>query len=296
MVSNPVFRYRPAQAPRDFGTLVQSTFALWLASLRSGFWPGMGYALLSQLAFLPWSWQTPDISRDVTPGSFLPDAWVMLLFIVTNLLALVFLLVLMRRQGLLTRGVEETPDRSVAVSIRRFFPSLLAMLGYFALNLAALAPLFIAWWLGSASGDAVTLLAYLLAGLLLCAAPLGWVSVAATFHSLPILLEGSGPWAALRESFRLVRGHWILSATLLSLTWLMWMGIYGTVGTVPWVLAGIIAYALDGFAGLLRMDWMMWGNYASAPLVALTLPLLTAGYAECFQELRLRAGATPVSA
>ena len=316
MVSNPAFQYRPAHAPRDFGTLVQSTFALWFSSLRFGFWPGMGYALLTQLAFVPWSWktdaaldegmaalasfeQTGTVSdagmaawtTDALYPKFYPDAWMVVFAIVANLLALVFMMVLMRRQGLLSRGVEEMPDRSVVVSINRFVPMLLATLGYFALNLIALAPVSIAWWLGS-STEVMTLLMLLLGGLLLCAVPLAWVSIAAALYSLPILLDGAGPLAALRESFRLVRDHWLICATLLTLTWLAWIGIYGTLSTVPMVLGGVIAYALNGFAGLLALDWLLWASITSAPLMALTLPLLTAGYVECFHELRLRAAAS----
>ncbi|MCX7555319.1 hypothetical protein OS187_00475 [Xanthomonadaceae bacterium JHOS43] len=300
MVSNPVLRYRPSLAPRDFGTLVQGCFLLWFASLRTTVWPAFGYSLLSQWALLHWWWQTRDIFSDssariwLSPATWAPNASAWAIAIATNLAALVCLMVMIRRQGLMARAENEHPDRSITISLKRFGTMLLASLGYLLLNLVALAPLVIAWWLGLGA-ELLTRLMLVLAGLLLCMVPLAWMSVAASLYAAPILLDEASARSALRESFRLVRHHWVLTASLMTLGILAWSGIYGTIGTVPLTVTAAIAYANGGIDALLRPGWLVWGQMLSVPLMALTLPLLTATYVECVEELRKRHATMPVT-
>ena len=60
-------------------------------------------------------------------------------------------------------------------------------------------------------------------------------------------------------------------------------------------MAGAFAAGMEGGSALLRPGWLVFGQLLSAPLMAALLPLATAGYSVCYEELRLRA-ATPVSA
>lgn len=302
MVSNPALRYRPAHAPRDFSALVQSSFALWLASLRPTFRHALAASLLSQLPWLPWWWCTRERFADnpliawIEPGVFRPTAATAMFATLATLASLLFMLAVLRRQGLIARGWVQEPRADLAFASRRFPAALLASLTYAGLTLLALAPVGIAALAGRGGDDPLLPLLALLMGLLVCAVPLAWVSIAAAFIYPPILLDGHGGLSAQRLSFRLVRGHWSVSAGLVSLTLLAYLGILGTVGMVPFAITGTLAAAMDGFTALLRPGWLVFGQLLSTPLMALLLPLATAGYSVCYEELRLRASAAPLSA
>lgn len=301
MVSNPALRYRPAQAPRDFSTLVQASFALWLASLRPTLPHALAASVLSQLPWLPWWWNTRELFLDnplmawIAPGLFRPGPAGFAFGALATVASLLFFLALLRRQGLIARGRGQDEDPDLAFATRRLPAALLASLTYAGLTLLALAPVGVAVLAGYGSDDPLLPLIALLAGLLVCAAPLAWVSIAAAFIYPPILLDGHGGLSAQRLSFRLVRGHWALSAGLVSLTLLAYLGILGTLGAVPFVVTGALAVAFDSATALLRPGWLVFGQLLSTPLMALLLPLATAGYSVCYEELRLRA-TTPVNA
>ncbi len=292
MVSNPAFAYHPSDSPRSFGALVQASFSLWFASLRPVLWPALGYAISSQLPWLPWWWKTRALFEHeplrawIAPGLFRPDAATLAFGVAATLASLLFALVMLERQGRMARGL--APGAGLGNAVRALPAALLATLGYLALNLLALAPVVVAWFWGVAQGDALALLLALLVGLLLAAVPLVWVSVAAGFFYPAIVLDGMGAMDALRESFRRVRGRWVLAAGLVSLLLLAFLGVFSTVGAFPLVGAGMIAFWLDGPDALLRPGWLVWGQLASAPLLALTLPLATAGYLVAWEELGLR--------
>lgn len=292
MVSNPAFAYHPSDSPRGFGALVQASFALWFASLRPVLWPALAYSIASQLPWLPWWWATrarfeqEPLRAWITPGLFRPDAATLAFGAAATLASLLFALVMLERQGRMARGL--APGAGLGNAARALPAALLATLGYLALNLLALAPVVVAWFWGVAQDDALALLLALLVGLLLAAVPLAWVSVAAGFFYPAIVLDGRGAMDALRESFRRVRGRWVLAAGLVSLLLLTFLGVFSTVGAFPLVGAGMIAFWLDGPDALLRPGWLVWGQLASAPLLALTLPLATAGYLVAWEELGLR--------
>lgn len=292
MVSNPAFAYHPSDSPRSFGALVQASFSLWFASLWPVLWPALGYAISSQLPWLPWWWKTRALFEHeplrawIAPGLFRPDAATLAFGVAATLASLLFALVMLERQGRMARGL--APGAGLGNAVRALPAALLATLGYLALNLLALAPVVVAWFWGVAQDDALALLLALLVGLLLAAVPLVWVSVAAGFFYPAIVLDGMGAMDALRESLRRVRGRWVLAAGLVSLLLLTFLGVFSTVGAFPLVGAGMIAFWLDGPDALLRPGWLVWGQLASAPLLALTLPLATAGYLVAWEELGLR--------
>lgn len=295
MVSNPALTYRPASAPRDFSTLVSDCFTLWLACLRPAFWPALGYSLVSQLPWLPWWWRSRALFEHdplrawIAPGLFRPDGLVGGFGVLMGLLGLFFVLAMLRRQGLIARGLQhETPAGDLAAAWRAFPASLLATCSYLLLMLLALAPVLIGWWYGQHHGEPLVLLLALLVGLLIAAAPLAWVSIAACFIYPPILLDGHSGLSAQRLSFRLVKGHWTIAAVLVSLATLAFWGLLGVVATFPLLLTGMIAFAMDGLQALLRPGWLVWGQVLCAPLMALLMPLATAGYWVAYEELRLR--------
>lgn len=300
MVSNPAFRYLPAQAPRDFSTLVQASFALWFASLRPTFVNALMASVLSQLVWLPWWWSTRDrfvespLMAWAAPDLFLPNWSSATLGGLCLLVSLLFFLAMLRRQGLIARGREDDNTSDIRIALQRFPAALLATLTYTALLLLALLPVGMAWLIGSGSIDPFVLLVALLIGLLVCAAPLAWISIAASFIYPPVLLDGHDGWSAQRLSFRLVKGRWALSAGLVSLTMLAYFGILGMLGLVPFLMTGALVVALDGLTALLRPGWLVFGQLLCTPLMALLLPLCMAGYSVCYEELRLRAN-TPVS-
>lgn len=294
MVSGSVFQYRPANASRDFGALVQASFHLWLASLRASFRDGLMVSLLAQLPLLPWWWSTRGpFSQDplqawLDPSVRQTSAAMLAFGLLMNLASLWFLLSLLRRQGLLARGQALGMERSLEYAWRRLPAALLATATYCGLSLLALAPVGLAFGFGLAGDDALRLLLALLVGLLLAAVPLAWVSIAAAFIYPPILLDGHGGWSAQQLSFRLVRGHWVRCASVLSLAMLAGLGILGVVGAAPFLLTGAIVVADDGMQALLRPGWLVFGQLLSTPLMALLLPLVTATYLVCYEDLKWR--------
>lgn len=292
MVTKLANPYHPSVAPRDFTGLVRASFSLWLSSLGALWWPALGYSLVSQLPWLPWWWNTRAQFEHgswrawIEPGLFRPDAVTTLVSVIAALVGLLFFLVLLERQGRIARGLP--PEAGEGNAMRVLPTALAATLAYLMLNAIALAPVIVAWAWGSASGDAMVLLLALLAGLVLSAAPLAWVSVAAGFFYPAILLDGAGAWASLRGSLRRVRGRWVPSASLVSLMILICFGLLGTVGVLPFLITGAVAFGFDGIDALLRPGWLVWGQVLCAPLMALGLPLATAGYLVCYEDLGLR--------
>lgn len=319
MVAKPAPIFRPSPAPRRLDKLLGDSFRLWLCSLRPGFLPALLYSLLSQLALLPWIWHNPvwietgrlqqwrqrppDLSLALQEWPALQlglEPLTLSLTVLGHVLALPCLLRLMQRQLLIARAQAPGPGQDLPRLLQRLPAALLASLGYLMLNLLALAPLWLALALAFGSDGRVPAeplgpLLLILTGLLLSAAPLAWISIAACFFCPPILLDRSGPRQALRESLRLVRGHWGLSALQLNLALLAFLGLYSTLSTLPLLLTGSAALLMHGWPALLHTGWLAWGQLLSAPLLALSLPLLTASYVLCFEELRQRHPPEPAS-
>lgn len=294
MVSKRIRNYHPASAPRDFGSLIQASFHLWGVSVRPVFRDAVLASLFSSLPLLPWWWVTRAQFADnalyawIDPAVRQPGAFELIAAALLSVVSLWFFLSLLRRQGLLARGQDDHPTASPRFAWQRLPAALLASLSYCALTLLAMAPIGMAMLLGLASDDPLMPLLALLIGLLLSAAPLAWVSIAACFIYPPILLDGLGGLAAQRLSFRLVSGHWTRCAGVLSIVTLIVIGLLGVVGALPFLITAAIAVASGGMEALLRPGWLVFGQILTAPLMALLLPLMTAGYLVCYEDLRLR--------
>lgn len=285
--------YPPATTPQDFGALVMASFRLWLASLRRVWWPALAAAILPLLPSLAWWWSTRgrfdtiDPEAWMDPGLWLPGLPGWAFIALTNLLSLWAMLVVIQHQGLLAR-TGGTTVRTAGPAWPQLLHALLASCSYTVLLLLALAPVWAALLLGRLAADPLFTLLYLLIGLLLAAVPLAWVSIAAAFIYPPILLDGRTALAAQRLSFDLVRGHWARSAGLVSLTTFAALGLLGAVGTLPFLLTALMASVAGGIEALMRPGWMIFGQLLGAPFSAAFLPLATAGYLVCHEDLRLR--------
>lgn len=294
MVSKRIAHYHPASAPSDFGALTQASFHLWLVSLRPTFRDALLTSLFSTLPALSWWWATRErfavnaIEAWIDPQTWALGSMELLLSAVFGLLSLWFFLSLLRRQGLIAREQNDNTNSSLAFAWQRLPAALVASLSYCAVSLLAMTPVFVATLMGLASDDPQRLLLALMAGLVLSAAPLAWVSIAACFIYPPIMMDGHGGLAAQRLSFRLVGGHWTRCAGVLSVVTLTVIGLLGVVGGLPLMVTAGIAVTGGGLEALFRPDWLVFGQILSAPLMALLLPLMTAGYLVCYEDLRLR--------
>lgn len=294
MVSKRIRNYHPASIPRDFGALMQASFHLWAASLRPVFGDALLASLCSSLPLLPWWWATRGRFADdplnawLDPAITQPGAFTLVASVLLSVLALWFFLSLLGRQGLIARGRIDPGAQPVTLALQRLPAALVASLSYCALIALALAPVGVAMLVGRAADDPLMPLLALLIGLLLSAAPLAWVSIAACFIYPPILLDGVGPLAAQRLSFRLVSGHWTRCAVVLSIATLIVIGLLGVVGAVPFLITAAIAVANGGLEALLRPGWLVFGQILTAPFMALLLPLMTAAYLVCYEDLRVR--------
>ncbi len=287
------FSYSPAVAPQDFGALIQSSFRLWLAGLRPTFRDALLASILSQLPWLPWWWTTrahfssADWQAWLDPAIWHTSIPVLCFDAMVTLASLYFFLVLLHRQGLIARGATLAQGNLVHV-VRRLPAALFGTLSYCLCLLVALAPVGVALLLGWNSEQPLLLPLALVVGLLLAAAPLAWLSIAAAFVYPPILLDAQDGLAAQRLSFVLVRGNWTRCAGVLTLATLISSGLLGTIGALPFALTGAMAMLQDGWPALLRPGWLVFGQLLSTPLMALFLPLASASYMVCYEDLKVR--------
>ncbi len=301
MLATPSAQYIPATQPRDFGAQLEASFKLALASWKPLFWLCFWLNGLAQLPLLGWWWRTREVfavkdlrallNLDVQALAF--NASDGALALVAMAVSLWFSIAATYRMACIARGDDPGFSASLATAARKFPGSLVLMVIYFALLAVCLLPVAAAWWLvpGGDFMDALMprLVAMLLA-LLVVSVPLGWVSVAAMFAAPAFWLDGDGVIAAQWRSFQLVRGNFLCSASVVTATMLAWLGFISLAGTIPLTLTASITMAADGWLGLLRPGWLVWGQLLSTPLLALFTPLCFAGWLVCYEDLRLRQG------
>ncbi len=297
MVAKPSSFDPPARQPRPFGDLLEASFKLALASYRPLFWLCFWFNLVVQLPMLWWWWRTRAVFGGNDWRTWLDsqalmwdasDTWATA---VALLVSLLFSFAAAYRMAWIARGEDAGFSASLSRAVRMFPGSLALTAIYSGLMLLCLLPVAAALWLVPGGESIDTLVPRLLAvlfALLLASAPLAWVSIAAVFALPAFWLDGDGVIAAQVRSFRLVRGHWVRSASVITATMLAWLGLIGVVGTVPLALTAAVAVAADGWIALLRPGWLVWGQLLSTPLLALFTPLCFAGWLVCYEDLRLR--------
>lgn len=297
MVAKPSSVEVSASQPRPFGALLEDSFKLAFASFKPLFWLCFWFNLVAQLPMLWWWWRTRAVFEGSDWRAWLEsptlvwkasDTWVT---VVTLLVSFLFSFAAAYRMARIGRG--DDPGFSASLSrMWRMFPGSLVLVAiYCGLMVLCLLPVAAAMWLvpGGESLDAMmSLLLALLVALLLVAAPLGWVSIAAAFALPAWWLDGDDVITAQMRSFRLVRGHWVSSASVITLPMLAWLGLISVVGMLPLTVTGGVAFALDGWVALMRPGWLVWGQLLSTPLLALLMPLCFAGWLVCYEDLRLR--------
>lgn len=292
---------------------VEATFSLWRASVRAVYPFALLYALAGCLpAFFMGDLHrrvlvtlrdfalfalNPNAVPALDPSALtdalvawfgLPSSWLVLGG--SALLGLTGITALMIRQ----HDIALQRDRGFATTARtalaRLPAALAAWAGYLALMLVAMLPIgalaWAVWALVADSGLAGLLLLLLafVAGSALLSIPLVWASVAFALAPVAATLAGTGPVAAQIVSARRVRGHWMRTATLLTLPMLIYLGAASTVSSVATPIAAGIAYALGGTAAVLAGEWMSWMQLACAVPMAALLPLAFAGMVVAWED------------
>ncbi len=323
MVATPVITRRLPITPLGIGAQIESAFALWLASARATFPFALLYAVAGLLpaltlgdlsrrllevgsniaisAFVPW---LPE-PRNETPMALLRDIWAWLtspstlvVIAISILLAIFALAAVLHRQHRIAAGDDPGLLGSARIAAKRTPMTTLAGLLYSAIIVITTLPigalavgLFLLALQVADFATLFVLLAAFLLGALLLSIPLAWASVAFGFAPVLCVVDGSGPFAALRRSAQLVRGHWVPAATVVTVPTLIYLGIGSTVSSLTLVAAAGIAYLVGGFAALLDGGWLFWAQLLGAAPMALALPLLTAGFVVSLNDLQLRAAA-----
>jgi hypothetical protein len=316
--------FMPPDAPQPAGRLVESSFALWLASWRACLGESLMYGLASLLPALAFADLQPAIMQTVLslgaaqslpawlPSGLQPDpadlfdavrAWLLapqtwIVFGASLLGVFAALSVLIHRQ----HGIALGERRSWNDGTRRALVRLPAGLGAWAVYCLILTALtlplvlltvlvfgatgMIESWTGL-----LALLGSFLIGSALLSIPLAWASVAYGFAPFAVVADGVGAVSSQLRSARRVRGHWMHAAVTLTLPMLMYLGAAGAISSVSMLVCLAASYAMGGWPAVLSLDWMTWSYVLGWIPSAMALPLLTAGGVLCWNDLGLRASA-----
>jgi hypothetical protein len=136
-------------------------------------------------------------------------------------------------------------------------------------------PLFLGWLL---YGLAVA------GGTILLLVPGLFLAVSLSFLSYPLVLDGKGPLASLRESYGLVKGSWWRTAGLLTVAFM--------VALLPYLAVAFLVGLVTG--PLMTPGRMVGWSIVNAALLSLcyafVLPILLCMYYAIWADLRLRRG------
>ena len=299
MLAKPSAIDPSGQPPRTFGALLEASFKLVFASWKPLFWLCFWMNLVAQLPMVWWWWRSRAVFDGNDWRTWL-DSSVLTwnasdsgVTAVALLVSLLFSFAAAYRMARIAREGDPGFSASFSHAVRLFPGSLTLLVIYSGLMVLCLLPVAAALWLVPGGESLDTLMPRLLAvlfALLLVSAPLAWVSIAAVFALPAYWLDGDGIVAAQLRSFRLVRGHWVRSASVVTTTMLAWLGVISVVGMFPLALTAVVAVALDGWIALMKPGWLVWGQLLSTPLLALFTPLCFAGWLVCYEDLRLREG------
>ena len=308
MVSTPTRAGRLPDAPASLGAQIVAAFALW----RHSALPALPFSLLYMLANLLPMLTFGEIgarllkaAADFTMSAVDPatqrpteDPMALLQAIADwattpatlGLTAAALLLVLYGVTGLLLRQqrIARGEDRGLAdaamTALRRLPAAFAAWLVYGLAMLACTALIFgfaallLAWSFGLDLGGLLLLLVLFALGSVPLSLPLVWASVAFGYAPMLATFEGRDPFAAHAASARLVRGHWVQAATLMTIPLLIYLGLGSALSSAVYTLLGMAVMAAGGLSALLEGDWLGWGQWLMAAPMALGLPLAFAGF------------------
>ena len=315
-MTSPATAMQPEADPRPgFGAQIEAGFALWRASLRPVFVFALPYTLAGLLplaTFAPLHAALFGLASDAmlaatTPFGSTPDpaalmdalaAWAAAprtwgFFALALLVVLFAITAILLRQHDIARGGDRGFSVTLKCALARF-PAALAAWGLYTLVLvmatlpivAAMAACLAFAWQATSIEGLLSVLALGVAASLLLSVPLAWASVAYGFAPVLATVEGTGPFAALSQSARRVRGHWVRAATLVTVPWLVYLGLAGAISTLVMLSAAAVAYAGGGVAALFAGRWMAWSQLAAALPCAALAPLPFAGLVVAWRDLQ----------
>jgi hypothetical protein len=306
---------RPADGHPRFGAQVEAVFALWRASAIPLLGASVLYTaagLLPLLTLGPMRAALLDFAStsalaSATPFASAPDpaavagaarAWATspatwAVFAACLVLGIAAVTAMLVRQAAIAGGTTGGFGAMARSALARLPAALGAWLGYFAVMALATAPIgaalaaFFLLALQAQSIDAVLAwMAAACAAALLLSVPLAWASVAFAFAPVAASVDGDGPLASLARSVRRVRGHWVRSATLLTLPWLVYLGLSGALSSLAMLVAMAVAYARGGLGAVFAAEWLGWAQLGAAFPGALLAPLPFAGMIVAWRDLQ----------
>jgi hypothetical protein len=220
----------PPPGPQSIGQVLDSGFRIFQVSLVSC----LLYGAVSMIAG-----QLPNIyfiasGRPLTPFGGGSALWIVLYLIGATIMLVMYSALLYRQHGI---AVGQRAGTSVEVSraVRRLPAYLgLILLGVLILGIMAILPGVVLGLMG------ISFLTqnYLLLGLigLVLAIPLVYVLTPLSLAPPSVLLDGKGPWRALRYVLRLIRGCWWRVSVVLAIAFVLILVFYG----VAMVIVGMV--------------------------------------------------------
>lgn len=322
MVTEPTSATRDASAratpERSVGVLIEATFALWHRSWRQTFGFGLLYGVASLLPGVALQGVFTEIAMasvtliggqllptlpialpQVDPATLLgsvlaqldrPLPWLLLALGALGIVASTTALIV--RQAAIARGADTGATAALRRGLARTPATTGAWLVYTLIVLVTALPFFALMTgavIAALNGDVVLLmiaLVVVLVGGLLASVPLAWAGVAFGFAPFASALDGDGPIVAQLRSRRLVRGHWLRCATVVSMPLLIYLGAGGTLSSLLLLACGGVVLLREGWIGLMDPGWLLWSQLLAIPLQAALLPLASAGGVVMYDELR----------
>ena len=317
MVTSPAHDWRLPDAPATLGTQIEASFALWLRSVRATLPFSLAYSLgglLPLLAFGDAGVRLLRVAGNIVVYAFDPTQpepvedpaalgqalWqtltspaMLALAALAALLALYGVTGLMLRQQRIAHGDDRGLADAAVTALRRLPRAFAAWLVYALIMLActaalmALAAFVLVSAFNAGTGSALLMLALVfVAGSVILAIPLAWTSVAFAYAPVLASIDGSGPVAAHVASARLVRGHWVRAATVMTVPMLVYLGVGSTISSTVYVVLGLIVLYTGGLAALLEGSWLGWAPWLTALPMALGLPLAFSGLIVSLHDLK----------
>lgn len=243
--------YQEATAPGSIGTVLDKGFQLFRASF-SATW---GLAFAAALAAAPLG-QTFGALGTATPGPGLAGAAVLFWIIYMIIICIVYSTMLIR-----IGGVASGEPVELSTALKRGVGRSGAFLG------------------ASIAYGVVVML-----GFMLLLIPGLYFAVAYVLASFAVVLEDRGPIQSLGDSFRLVKGNWWRTATILTVAAFIYLVLYFLVGMIAGFAVATNPEALIEAGGF---PWYI--DYIVMPLLSsVLLPLSYCLLYSVYRDLKLR--------
>ena len=262
--------YKKPAAPQLIGGVLDSAIGLYKTSFRQIF----GLAIAASLAnSLPGLFD--DRLDRLMAGDFDPTQtstpW--LIATIIGLLVSLFIgMAAIARMNAVAQASQLAVGQALVEALRRLPGALVYLLACFGVVLASMVPII---------GFTIAFGPYGLFTLMLVV-PLGVLLLYWYFTIFLLITDRIGPFAAMRRSFQLVRGHWWRTAAMLLVAYFIQLAVVALVGVVS-AVAG--AVASDGSVSVATVIFVV--NVVSG---AVTTPFIFATSLAILGDLQLRRG------